>query len=170
MNTQQMALVNKFSIAVRLLSTSQLQNSLFTPLSSLKVRNCTMLALVNAVKGALVSSIGHLITIPIYAIAYTLIALHIWCWILYGFLIDLLWIAEEPPMFAISLYCILSHWFKANQRQIHPLPLSRRADTPAFSIVQASVILLFVWSVPDSLATVSGDWPNFEITFDDRLW
>ena len=129
-----------------------------------------MFAILYTLKTALVSSVGQFITIVLCAMAYTLIALHIWCWTLYGFLIDLFWIAEEPPMFALSLYYVLDHWFKPDTRQIHPLPPSRHAGMPAFSRWQAAVILFFVWSVPNSLATVSGDWPNFEITFDDRLW
>lgn len=128
-----------------------------------------MLAILYSFKVALFHSVGQFIATVECAMAYTLIALHIFDWILYGFLMDVFWVAEEPPMFAVSLYYILDHWFKPGKRQVHHSPVSSQASIPPFSRWQAARLLLFVWAVPDSLATVSGRWPSFEITFDDRL-
>lgn len=87
---------------------------------------------------------------------------------LYGFLIDLFWNAEGFPTFALVLYYFLDHWFKPGKRRNKALRASSGAATHTFSRWQAARILLLVWAVPDSVATVSGGWPNLEMLFDDR--
>lgn len=118
---------------------------------------------------ALFSSVEQLIATIACVMAYTLLALHICCWMLYGFLIDLFWNAEGSPTFVSALYYFLDHWFKPGKRPNKPSRASSGATTHAFSRWQAARILLLVWAVPDSVATVSGGWPNLEMLFDDRL-
>ncbi len=72
-------------------------------------------------------------------------------------------------MFALALYYFLNSRFKPDKRRMQPLQSSSRAAVRTFSTWQAARVLLLVWAVPDSVATVSGEWPNFEIIFDDRL-
>lgn len=131
--------------------------------------HCTMLAMLSNFRAALFSSVEQFIATLACVMAYTLVALHICYWMLYGFFMDLFWNAEGPPMFALALYYFLDHWFRPGKRPIEPSRASSGATMRTLSRWQAARILLLVWAVPDSVATVLGEWPNLEILFDDPL-
>ena len=127
-----------------------------------------MLAVLSNIKAALLRAVGVIIASTLYAIAYTLIAIHIFYCMFYGFLADLYSIADEPqgpPMFALTLYYILDYL----SERVHKYRICLDGENETSFKWQAAEVLLLVWAIPNSVAAVLGDDLDFKVVFDTRL-